>query len=73
MGERGRAVENRELAYHGVLPSLAGGELLGSSICTVIDGPYTARTIADRAQICKPFKEHRNRFPQKAGRYDNSI
>jgi hypothetical protein len=40
MGKRVRAVENRELAYHGVLPSISGGELLGSLICTVMDGPY---------------------------------
>jgi hypothetical protein len=40
IGKRNRTVENRELAYRGVLPSLAGGELLGSLLCTVMDGPY---------------------------------
>ncbi len=34
-----RAVEKRELAYHGVLPSVAGGELHRSLICTLMDGP----------------------------------
>jgi hypothetical protein len=31
---------HRELAQHDVLLSLAKGELPGSVICTVMDGPY---------------------------------
>ncbi len=42
MGKMDKAVENRELAYHGVLPSLGGGELLGSLICTLMDMVRTA-------------------------------